>query len=162
MDRVAMTTRLRTDDELELLRAMRKRVTNPGARWSDKPTGAPVHRQRSFKVRGEDDRESRFEVYQRQNIRDVAHFSCGIAHVSLDGSRLTLARYNGPGHEHGDILYRPHIHRATAKAMVSGKKPEHEAEETDRFETLEGALACLIDDFNVVGFLPLRDRPRLF
>ena len=37
-----MTTRLRTDDELELLRAMRKRVTNPGARWSDMPTGAQV------------------------------------------------------------------------------------------------------------------------
>lgn len=54
------------------------------------------------------------------------------------------------------------IHRATAKAMVSGKKPEHEAEATDRFAMLEGALACLIDDFHVVGLLPLRDRPRLF
>ena len=157
-----MTPRVHTDEELDLLRDMRKQVTNPGARWSEKPAGAPVHRQRSFMARGEDDRESRFEVYQRQNIRDVADFSCGIAHVVLDGSRLTLARYNGPGHEHGDILYRPHIHRATARAMAAGRKPEHEAEETDRFETLEGALACLIDDFNVVGFLPSRDKPRLF
>ena len=157
-----MTIRLYTDEELDLLRAMRKQVTNPGARWSEKPAGAPVHRQRSFEALGEGDRESRFEVYQRQNIRDGADFSCGIAHVSLDGSRLTLARYNGPGHEHGDILYRPHIHRATASAIASGKKPEHQAEQTDRFETLEGALACLIDDFNVVGLLSLQDKPRLF
>ncbi len=82
--------------------------------------------------------------------------------MSLDGSRLTLARYNGPGHEHGGILYRPHVHRATASAIASGKKPEHQAEETDRFGTLEGALACLIDDFNVVGLLASRDKPRLF
>ncbi len=157
-----MTTRLHTDEELDVLRAMRKQVTNPGARWSEKPAGAPVHRPRSFKARGADDGESRFEVYQRQNIRDSADFSCGIANVSLDGSRLTLARYNGPGHEHGDILYRPHIHRATAGAIASGKKPEHQAEETDRFGTLEGALACLIDDFNVVGLLASRDKPRLF
>lgn len=157
-----MTIRLYTDEGLDLLRTMRKQVTNPGARWSEKPAGAPVHRQRSFEARGEGDGDSRFEVYQRQNIRDGADFSCGIAHVSLDGSRLTLARYNGPGHEHGDILYRPHIHRATARAMASGKKPEHQAAETDRFETLEGALTCLIDDFNVVGLLPSRDKPRLF
>ena len=157
-----MTTRLYTDDELDSLRAVRKQVVNPGARWSEKPAGAPVHRQRSFKAHGEDDDESRFEIYQRQNIRDAADFSCGIAHVALDGSRLTVARYNGPGHEHGDILYRAHIHRATARSIASGKKPEREAERTDRFRTLEGALACLIDDFNVVGLLASQDDPRLF
>ena len=156
-----MTTRLYTDDEIDLLRAVRKQVVNPGARWSEKPAGAPVHRQRSFKVRGEDDEDTRFEIYQRQNIRDDADFSCGIAHVSLDGSRLTLARYNGPGHEHGDILYRPHVHRATARSIASGKKPEREAKETDRFGTLEGALARLIDDFNIVGISASQDEPRL-
>ena len=86
MDCVAMTTRLRTDDELELLRAMRKRVTNPGARRSDKPTGAPVHRQRSFKVRGEDDRESRFEVYQRRKYRPHIHRATAKMISSLESS----------------------------------------------------------------------------
>ena len=94
-------------------------------------------------------------------MQDEADFSCGIAHVSIDGSRLTLARYNGPGHEHGDIAYRCHIHRATAKSISSGKKPEREASETDRYETLEGASACLIDDFNVVGISGAHDVPRL-
>ena len=119
------------------------------------------HRQRSFKARGGSDEQSIFEIYQRQNIQDDADFSCGIVHVTLDGSRLTLARYNGPGHEHGDIHYRPHIHRATAKAIASGRKPEHEAEETDRYQTLEGALACLLEDFSIAGLSASYDHPRL-
>ena len=154
-----MTTHLYTDDELDLLRTTRKKVVNPGAHWSDKPAGAPAHRQRSFKGHGEDD--SRFEIYQRQNIMDGADFSCGIALLLPNGSKLTLARYNGPGHEHGDIFYRPHIHRATARSIASGKKPEREAKETDRFGTLEGALASLIDDFNIVGLSASHDESRL-
>ena len=157
-----MVVHLYTDEELDLLRAVRKRVTNPGARWTEKPVTAPAHRQRSFKVVREDSRqENRFEIYQRQNLVDDSDFSCGIAQVSLDGSRLTLARYNGPGHEHGDIIYRPHIHRATEEAIASGKKPEREAEQTGRFATLEGALACLMDDYNVTGLSASPDEPRL-
>lgn len=94
-------------------------------------------------------------------MQDVADYSCGIAHISLDGSRLTLARYNGPGHEHGDIFHRPHIHRTTAESIASGRKPEREAAETDRYETLEGALACLVEDFHVVGVSASHDAPRL-
>ena len=156
-----MPNRLYTEEELDTLRAMPKRIDNPGSRWSEKPAGAPAHRQRSFKARGGGDEQSIFEIYQRQNIRDDADFSCGIVHVAFDGSRLTLARYNGPGHEHGDILYRPHIHRATEKAIASGRKPECEAEETDRYQTLEGALACLLEDFRIAGLRAEHDHPRL-
>lgn len=45
--------------------------------------------------------------------------------------------------------------------MAAGKKPESEAEETNRFETLEGALACLIEDFNLTGLRAQHDKPRL-
>ena len=65
-----MATTLYSDQELDSLRALRKQVTNPGSRWADKPTGAPAHRQRSFKAVGEDKAESRFEIYQRQNLLD--------------------------------------------------------------------------------------------
>ena len=121
-----------------------------------------MHRQRSFKVRAGAENGLSFEIYQRQNIRDDADFSCGIAYLPLDGSRLTLARYNGPWHEHGDIAYRTHIHLTTAQAIASGGKPEREAAETDRYETLEGAMACLIEDFNVAGIDAEHDYPRLF
>ena len=156
-----MPNRLYSDEEFHTLRAMPKLIDNPRSHWSEKPAGAPSHRQRSFKARGGGDEQSIFDIYQRQNIQDDADFSCGIAYVALDGSSLTLARYNGPGHEHGDILYRPHIHRATAKAIASGRKPEREAEETDRYQTLEGALACRLEDFSIVGLRTEHDQPRL-
>lgn len=166
-----VTTKLYTDEELQELRKMPKRITNPGARWSKKPTNKPVHDQRSFKVRSELRAHIRpssseavylFEIYQRQNIRDNKDFSCGIAFLPPGGSRLTLARYNGPSHQaHEDIVYRTHIHSATAAAIAAGKRPEREATETDRYETLEGALACLLRDFNVTGVTAKQDQPRL-
>ena len=186
-----MTIKLYTDKELIELRNMRKRVTNPGAHWLEKPSRKPVHRQRSFKVRSEqnenlfaggvevevaveveDEVEVEvagevepvhwFEIYQRQNIRDNRDFSCGIAYLPHGGSRLTLARYNGPSHQHEDIEYRTHIHHATARAIEAGKRPEREAKETDRYETIDGALACLIKDFNLTGVDAQFDQPRLF
>ena len=157
-----MTIRLFTEDELESFRAMPKKVTNPRAKWIKKPSGMPVHSQRSFKAVGTGNEQQRFEIYQRQNLLDQSDYSCGIAYISLDGSRLTLARYNGPGHAHGDIFFRTHIHRATAESIASGKKPERVAEETDRYITLEGALACLVEDYSVTGIQADGDQPRLF
>ena len=48
------------------------------------------------------------------------------------------------------------------QAILAGKKPESQAESTDRFETLEGALACLIEDFGLRGLSAEPDKPRLF
>lgn len=155
-----MTVRLYSEEELDELRVSPKRLSNPGSRWTEKPTEAPVHRQRSFKATGEDAAGTRFDIYQRQNLLDEADFSSGIALVSVDGSRLTLARYNGPSHEHGDISYRPHIHRANAESIATGGKPERHAEETDRFVTLEGAFACLLEDFNIAGISATHDGQR--
>ena len=142
---------------------MRKRVTNPRAQWLEKPTCKPVHRQRSFKVSSEQvEPVRRFEIYQRQNIRDDRDFSCGIAYLPHGVSRLTLARYNGPSHQHEGIDYRAHIHIATERAIEAGKRPEREAKETDRHKTIEGALACLIEDFNLTGVDAQFDHPTLF
>ena len=149
-----------TDEELDELRSLPKRVANPRARWSDKPKLRPGHQQRIFQAVGKED-EAHFSIYQRQNLTDASDFSCGISYLPRGSSSLTLARYNGPGHEHGDIAYRPHIHRATERAITAGKKPESEAEETNRFETLEGALARLIEDFNLTGLHAKADMHRL-
>ena len=151
-----MVTKLYTEAELDALRSMPKKITNPRARWLEKPKARPTHRQRSFQVSGGDDEDARFLVYQRQNLEDEQDFSCGIAYLPRGAPLLTLARYNGPSHEHGDIVYRTHIHRASEKAIAAGRKAESDAAETDRFESLEGALACLMEDFNVSG---LRTRP---
>lgn len=153
-----VSSRLYSNEELEEFRSMAKRVTNPQARWVDKPG----HQQRNFQVIGWSD-ETRFVVYQRQNLAEENDFSCGIAYSPPGGARLTLARYNGPSHIHGGIIYRPHIHHATASAIAAGKKPESEAVETDKFRTLDGAFRCLIDDFQLGGIAkPEPDSPRLF
>lgn len=149
-----MGTKHYTDEEIDALRDMPKRVTNPGARWLRKPKMRPVHKQRTYQASSEQDPNADFTIYQRQNLADPYDFSCGIQYIPRGGSPLTLARYNGPGHVHGDIAYRPHIHRASAKAIANGEKPESNAEETDRFTSLEGALACLIKDFRVSGIRP--------
>ena len=157
-----MSTRLYTDVELTELRSMLKRVNNPGARWLDKPKVNPVYRQRGFRVSGQQDEEMRFFVYQRQNLADETDFSCGILYLPLGGPSLMLARYNGPSHRHGIIAYRPHVHHASERAISAGRKAESEAEETDRFASLEGALYCLIQDFGLTGINAQPDEPRLF
>ncbi len=156
-----MGTKHYTDEELDALRDMPKRVTNPKARWLRKPTMRPVHKQRTYQASSEQDPNSYFTVYQRQNLADKYDFSCGIKYIPRGGSPLTLARYNGPGHVHGDIAYRPHIHCASAQAIANGEKPESNAEETDRFTSLEGALACLMKDFQVSGIHARHDEPTL-
>ena len=156
-----MVTKLYTDEELEAFRSMPKRITNPRARWLEKPRGRPSHRQRSFQASGGDDEQVRFLVYQRQNLEDEHDFSCGISHLPRGAPSLTLARYNGPSHEHGDIVYRPHIHRASERAIAAGRRAESDATETGRFASLEGALACLLEDYNVSGLDVSHDAPRL-
>ena len=123
-----MNTRPYTDEELAALQSMPKKITNPGARWLEKPKGRPTHRQRNFQASGGPDDEARFSVYQRQNLNDDSDFSCGISYHPPGGPSLTLARYNGPSHPHHDISYLPHIHRASERAIAAGKKPESEAE----------------------------------
>lgn len=157
-----MSIRRYTDEEIDALRSAPKRVINPGARWSDKPRVRPAHRQRRFQASGQQDEDVRFSIYQRQNLVDECDFSCGIAYFPPGGLPLVLARYNGPSHEHGAVVYRAHIHRTSERAISAGRKPESEAEETDRFMTVEGALACLIEDFNVSGLKARHDEPRLF
>lgn len=147
-----------SEEYLERLRQQEKHVANPQARWVEKPG----HRQRNFQAIGGND-ETRYHIYLRQSLADDDDFSCGIAYMPHGGARLTLARYNGPSHIHGDFFYRPHIHRATANAIAAGRKPESEAEETNRFETLNGAFRCLIDDFRLAGITPPEpDQPKLF
>ena len=152
-----MAVKLYTDKELALLWEMPKLVTNPRARWLEKPKSNPSHRQRTFLVRAGEDESVRFQIYQRQNMNDLVDYSCGISYHPPSASPLTLARYNGPSHLHGRIIYRPHIHRATERAIGGGTRPESEADETDRFDDLEGALACLLEDFNISGVEVSRD-----
>ena len=150
--------RLFTNDELDKLRSVAKKVTDPKARWSEKRGGI---RQRNHTAVSEDG-DHRYRLYLRENRNDTSDFSCGLALLQKGGKPVSLVRYNGASHRHGSIRYRCHIHRATAEALMAGKKIDSHAEETSRYRTLEGALACLIEDGNVRGLTAESDQPELF
>jgi len=104
-----------------------------------------------------------FELYLRQNQMDIDNFSCGLSVIKPNGQRLTLLRYNGSNHSHGDITFACHIHKATEKAINEGKSPESHAKETDLYHTLVGALSHLVEDANIGGLPKLKtDEPDLF
>ena len=66
--------------ELNDLVQLPKKVTDPRARWSEKPTVHPVHRQRTFLATGAtaEGVQLRFLIYQRQSLLDRLNYSCGI------------------------------------------------------------------------------------
>ena len=152
-----MTDLLLSNDELDGLLSASKRVRNPGARWSEKPGR---HLQRNYTAEAEGG--AVYRIYLRQNMDDDQDFSCGLALFQRGGKPLSLVRYNGASHAHGEIRYRCHIHRATGEAMAAGRKIDSHAEETDRYRTLEGALACLVEDCGVSGLTAKPDEADLF
>ena len=152
-----MTDLLLSNDALDELRSASKRVRNPGARWLEKPGR---HKQRNFNAVTEDGEV--YRIYQRQNLNDERDFSCGLALARRGGRPLSLVRYNGASHIHGEIRYACHIHLATAEALAAGRKVDGHAEGTDRYRTVEGALACLIEDCGVEGLSANHDERDLF
>ncbi len=148
---------LLSDDDLDAYRPVSKQVKNPGARWVEK---AGRHRQRNLLAEAAGGVV--FRIYLRQNLDDGRDFSCGLALIPKGRKPLSLIRYNGASHIHGQIRYRCHVHRATAEAIAAGKKTDIHADETDRYYTLRGALACLIEDCGVQGLTSEHDLPDLF
>lgn len=145
-----------TDKDIDDLIRLPKRISNPAARWQDKPG----HRQRNFNIVASN---HSFILYLRQNLFDDKDFSCGLKVIKPDGQPLTLLRYNGGGHIHGDIKFACHIHMATEQAILSGSKPESHAEATAQYRTLDGALACLLEVACIDGLNNTKkDEPDLF
>jgi hypothetical protein len=143
--------------KLEELKATPKFVKNPQA----KQRTEEKHERVDYEVTAEHGK-LKFRIYKRQNLTDKEDFSCGIRWLMPSGETLTLARYNGSSHSHGDIEYENHIHVATEEAIAQGQKPERCAKETKRYRTLGGALNCLLIDFKVSGLDSQPDQAELF
>lgn len=150
-----------TDDKIADLLNCPKRLTNPQARSKNKEG----HEQVNFKAVALDDSGHEFEIYKRQNLRDGMEddFSCGISWLAPNGDTLTLKRYNGPNHDHPNHLEKTrlgntcHIHIATEKYIKANRKAEGFAEATDRYQTIEGALHCLVADCKISGITTTPD-----
>lgn len=143
-----------TDPEIALLLAEAKVITNPRAKSREQRKSV----QAAYSVASAAG-SSRFELYTRQSLIDPENYSCGLIYKHPSGSDITLARYNGSNHEHrnplegGELIrFKCHIHRATQRYIELGDKAEKFAETTDRYTDLEGAVRCLLVDWNITGF----------
>lgn len=145
-----------SDVDLEKHRTVRKTVSNPRAQW----TNRRGHKQLSYKAQSID-ASTNYRIYARQNTNDPSDFSCGLALIHQGKKPLTLVRYNGASHAHGDIHYRCHIHYAKECFLRDGRKPESFAEEPDRYSTLDEALMCLVEDCGISG-VPRKEWKDLF
>lgn len=152
-----------TDEKLQKLRGMRKRVTNPQVRKKAKEG----HEEINYLAINADapnleEVQHRFTIYVRKNCLDAKGFSCGILWQAPGGELLTLARYNGANHRHDPAVYQCHVHKLREQDLRQGKKAPVFVEVTDSYDTVEGALHQLTQDFNVSGIRTTPDHPDLF
>jgi hypothetical protein len=143
-----------TDTKINELLTIAKKVINPRSRSKEKDG----HEQYNYKLHSETE-DLEFELYTRQNLREGMEddFSCGISWLAPNGESFTLKRYNGPSHKNKNQLegtsldYKPHIHLSTERYVRANRKAEGFAEETNRYNSLKGALHCLVTDCNISG-----------
>lgn len=141
-----------TEEELALLRSMPKHEAEPYEPWLAKPPFRPRHVQRRVVFKGgwtPEFGDAEFSVYVRRGLAEEGDFSCGISYLGSLQESLMLARYCGWAHKHEEIIRNPHIHRLTVHALTVGTPVELEATATSRFDNLEGAVMCLVKDFNL-------------
>ena len=98
---------------------------------------------------------NRFRIITNLNKKYPSDFSVILAVIDpKTGVAFRILRYNGmPKRPHNNKIekqkiYGYHIHFATARYQERGYDEDTYAEETDRYNNLEGALQCLIQDAN--------------
>jgi len=159
----AMSLVTLTDVQIQDFVSCRKRVENPGS----KARTEGKHVRRDFRLVSEDGRHD-FVLFTRQSTVISDSFSAGLRWKSKTGEEVILMRCNGSDHPHGNAIERQefaaqtHIHRATERYIVAGKKVESFAQPTETYTTLSGALHELARLANIVGLETKPDEPDLF
>lgn len=152
-----------TDAQIQDLLSCRKRVENPGS----KARTEGKHVRRDFRVLSEDGRHE-FVLFTRQSTLISDNFSAGLRWKSKSGEEVILMRCNGSDHPHGNSIEcdefgaQAHIHRATERYILAGKKAESFANPTEEYTTLSGALHELVRLANILGLETKPDEPDLF
>jgi len=119
------------------------------------------HRRKDFEVIGASG--SGFVLAIRQSMLNPFDFSVILGYkVPGFNTVFRLRRYNGK-HRHTNTierhpLYDFHIHTATERYQkLGGMKEDSYAEVTDRYQTLDTAIQCLLDDCGFIS--PLGESP---
>jgi hypothetical protein len=151
-----------TDQKLQVLRDIPKRLTNP----QHKKKAKEGHEELNYLAINADapsleEAQYRFMIFIRKNLKDPKGFSCGILWQS-GGELLTLARYNGANHRHDPAVYQCHVHKMREQDLRQGKKEPTFVEVTNSFKTVEGAFHQMAQDFHITGITTTPDDPDLF
>ena len=152
-----------TDAQIDDLLRMPKRVQNPGSR--ERQEGK--HLRRDFNVLSEDG-QYEFILFTRQSLVISNGFSAGVRWRSKAGEEVILLRCNGSDHAHMNSLDRDrfdmqfHVHRASERYILAGKRAESHAEPTPAFGTVGGALSEAMKLANISGLVSKADENDLF
>lgn len=85
-----MTTEILTDEQIDSLLEIPKRIENPGA----KTRTEGKHTRRDFRVKSVDDKHE-FALFVRQSTLLPDSFSAGLRWLSQSGEAIMLVRFNG-------------------------------------------------------------------
>ena len=152
-----------TDAQIEELLRMPKRVQNAASR--ERQEGK--HLRRDFRVLSEDGRHE-FVLFTRQSTIVKNGFTAGLRWRSKTGEEVILLRCNGSDHAHVNALEGDrfaeafHIHRASERYILAGKRSEGRAEATETYRTVGGALHVLIRLASISGINSKADEEDLF
>lgn len=152
-----------TDSQIDDLLRAPKRVQNPASR--EREDGK--HLRRDYRVLSDDERHE-FVLFTRQSTIIKDGFSVGLRWRSKTGEEVILLRCNGADHPHVNALERDrfegefHIHRATERYILAGKRSEGHAQTTHSFRTLAGALHEVMRIANITGLTSRADENDLF
>lgn len=152
-----------TDAQIDELLRTPKRVQNPSSR--ERADGK--HLRRDYRVMSEDGHHE-FILFTRQSTIIKDGFSVGLRWRSKTGEEVILLRCNGSDHMHVNAIERDrfeaefHIHRATERYILAGKRSEGRADPTEAFQTLGGALHEVLRMANISGLSSQADEQDLF
>ena len=97
-----------------------------------------------------------FTVLTRLNQADRRDFSVILRFDDVDGQGYRLIRCNGPSHEHANWIehsrhdFEAHIHLATERYQLAGRRIDAFAEVSEDYTDFWGAVTCLLGAGNCV------------
>lgn len=142
-----------SDERIAELVTMPKRITNPKARQVPDAKHLKCD-YKAVSVSGDEE----FTIFVRQHREMLDDFTAGLKWHSTTGEVVILMRCNGASHPHRNHIegtrFSPgnyHIHKATERYIDNGYEPEHFAEITNGYTTIEGAIHQLCVECNISG-----------
>lgn len=142
-----------TDAHFNALRTERKKKAS-GTREREKLG----HVGRQYELVSAENPARRYRLFIRQSTSNPDVFSVGLCVEVSDGDIL-LCRYNSGHHGHRNILEKQklppvhHQHIATARYVAAGLNIDGFAIPRSDYNTVDGALAFLIQECNIEGIL---------